>query len=120
MSAILKCFRTHHVFYAELVSDDHLIDMKQITLQSMQVDFDSYYNGVYIGFDDFEDFEFSGASDLPGYIVVTFFKVVNGKKIWLRSYLYGPEGFIGYFDTPSAALQAARAHRDGYDSTCSM
>ncbi|OHV82616.1 hypothetical protein LCM4573_16595 [Rhizobium sp. LCM 4573] len=101
-----------HVFYAEVISNCQLLGTDQFILAPPEVDFDRYDSDVYVPLDDFESFECLGADDLPGYVAVTFFKIIGGRKLWLRSYLYSPSGYISDFATPSEALQAARAHRE--------
>ena len=43
-----------------------------------------------------------GIASFEGYdndVHVTFFKIIGGRKLWLRTYLYGPSGYIGDFAT---------------------
>lgn len=81
-------------------------------MYSSTADFQGYDEHVFFEFDDFEDFDLVGNGDLPGYVVVAFYRIVGGRRVWLRSYLYGPSGYMGDFATPAEALQVARAHRD--------
>lgn len=112
MSAILKCFRTRHVFYAEAIDGDRLIGTAQLKQVSPTVEFETSFDDFYVPLDYFDGLECIGAGDLPGYVAVTFFKIIGGQKRWVRSYLYGPSGYLGEFATPAEALHTARAYRD--------
>ncbi|MDS7595488.1 hypothetical protein [Agrobacterium tumefaciens] len=119
MTALIKSFKTRYVFYVELVSNDILLGTGQLTSKFDVADF-SANDDVHVALDDFDGFDCVGADDLPGYVAVTFFRVVNGRKIWLRSYLYGPGGYIGDFSLPAGALQAARVQRDKHNRMYGM
>jgi len=109
MPSILKAFRSSHAFYAEVIVGDRLVLSKTHVMDyEHPIAFVGFDTEIGVDFEEYSGFDFETSSALPGYLVITFYKGGRSSpKQRLRSYLYGPSGYVGEFSTPFAAFHAA-------------
>ncbi|TCU13751.1 hypothetical protein [Rhizobium sullae] len=112
MSAVLKTFRTRHAFYAEVIDSDNLVGAIWLANDPENpIAKEGYLHEAFIDVDKYDDFDFETSGDLPGYVVVTFYRMIGKVRHRQRCVLYGPAGYMGEYPTASAAFEAAAIHK---------